>query len=183
MLWDNGVQLERTDGELTVRSEPTTAITKLCGALLAGFALCALIGTRNGIPDASVMEDVVGWIGRIFMVGFFMVSVSFVFPRSVITIFDLRSRQILRKENVFPWLNRARIYSFAEIACVGVNKSDPNDYESARVVMSVLALKNGTKLALGTLNVFRSYVSESDRAKSIDAISEATGIAKCDEGR
>jgi hypothetical protein len=183
MLWDNGVRLERTDDELTVRSEPTTAITKLCGALLAGFALHALINTRNGIPDGSVMEDVVGWIGRIFMACFFIVSISFVFPRSVITIFDLRSRKILRKEKVFPWLNRARTYSFAEIACVGVNKSDPNDYESARVVMSVLALKNGTKLALGTLNVFRSYVSESDRAKSIDAISEATGIAKCDEGR
>src|ERR1700728_4500811 len=113
MRLDGGLRLERTNNELIVRSEPTTATTKLCGVLLAGFALIVLLATW---PTAeSVTQELVRWIGDLFMAAFFVAGVSIALPRSVITIFDLRSRSVLRRENVFPWLNRNRRYSFGQI--------------------------------------------------------------------
>lgn len=55
MRWDGGFRLERTDNELIVRSEPTTTITKLFGALLAGFALWGLLAAWP--PAESVMVE------------------------------------------------------------------------------------------------------------------------------
>jgi hypothetical protein len=181
MRSDSGVRIERTDNELTVRSNPTSAITKWCGALVAGFALSSLIIGWNRSSAENITEDVVGWIGLVLMVIFLVVGISFVFPRSVITVFDLRSQRILRREHVFAWHNRTRTYSFAEIACVGVSRSNTNDDESLPVIMPVISLKNGTMLPLCTLSFVRSEVSDSGCAKSIDAICAATGLQKCDK--
>jgi hypothetical protein len=176
MRLDSSLRLERTDNELIVQSGPTTAITKWFGALLAGFALSGLVATWP--PAESVMQELVRWIGYLFMAAFFVAGVLLVFPRSIITIFDLRSRSILRKENVFPWLNRNRRYSFAQIAGVGIRKSKSDDYDDATDIMPVIVLEGGKILPLATFSIRRSVVDDTDHAKSIDAICAATGLRK-----
>jgi hypothetical protein len=179
MRLDSGLCLERTDNELIVRSEPTTVTTKLCGVLLAGFALIALLATWPAAE--SVTQELVRWIGDLFMAAFFVAGVSIALPRSVITIFDLRSRSVLRKENAFPWLNRNRRYSFAQIRGVGVRKTKSGNYDDAPDHMPVIALEGGKMLPLGTLSIRRSEVDDTDHAKSIDAICAATGLPRCDK--
>jgi len=179
MRFDSGLRLERTDNELIVRSEPTTAITKLFGALLAAFALSGLLAAWP--PAESIMQELVRWIGDLFMAVFFVAGVSFVLPRSVITIFDLRSRSVLRREKMFPWLNRNCRYSFAQIAGVGVRKSKSDDYDDAPDHMPVIVLEGGKTLPLGTFSIRRSEADDTDYAKSINTICAATGLSKCDK--
>lgn len=174
----SGLRLERTDNELIVRSEPTTATTKLCGALLAGFALSGLVATWP--PAESVIQELVRWIGNLFLLGFFVAGISFVLPRSVITIFDLRSRSVFRKEKVFPWLNRNRKYSFAEIAGIGVDRPKSDDHDTVPYHLPVIVLESGKMLQLGTLSIRIRHSTPDDTsyAKSIDAICAATGLSK-----
>ncbi len=173
---DSGLHFERSDDELIVQSEPTSAFTKWIGALFAGFALCWTIAW-NRIDGRS---EVAYWLVLTFGMILIVVSVSIMLPRSVITIFDLRSRRTLRRVNIFGWPYRTRAYSFAEIAGLGVVRGSKID---ERDPMPVIALKNGTMLPLGTFNLNRFHVSDSDCAKSIDAICTATGLQKCDDLR
>jgi hypothetical protein len=109
-----------------------------------------------------------------------VVSVSLVLPRSVITIFDLRSQRALRRVNIFGWPYRTRAYSFAEIAGLGVVRGLKID---ERDPMPAISLKDGTMLPLGTINLNRFHVSDSSCAESIDAICTATGLQKYDNLR
>jgi hypothetical protein len=179
MHLDSGLRLERTDNELIVRSEPTTTTTKLCGALLASFAPSGLLATWP--PAESVEQELVRWTGYFFLAGFFVVGVSFVLPRSVITIFDLRSRSVFRKENIFPWPNRNLRYSFKEIAGLGVDRPKSDDRDTVPYHLPVIVLQSGKMLQLGTFSIRfrRSVTDDTSYAKSIDAICAATGLPRC----
>lgn len=173
---DSSLRFERKDDELIVQSGPTSAFTKWLSALLAGFTLCWTI-TLNRL---DALSEVVYWPGFAFGVTLIVVSISLMLPRSVITIFDLRSRRILRSANIFSRPYRTRRYSFSEIAGVGFVRGSKID---ERDPMPVIALKNGTMLPLGTFNFNRFHVSDSGCAKSIDAICTATGLQKCNDLR
>jgi hypothetical protein len=173
---DSCLRFERTDDDLIVQSEPTSAFTKWLGALFAGFALCWTIAWNR--HDAR--SEVVYWLVLTFGVILIIVSISLMLPRSVITIFNLRSRRILRSINIFGWPYRTHTYSFAEIAGVSFVRGSKID---ERDPMPVIALKNGTMLPLGTFNLNRFHVSDSGCAKSIDTICTATGLQKCDDLR
>jgi hypothetical protein len=170
---DSGLYIERTDDELIVQSEPTSALTKWIGALFAGFALCWTIA----LTRIDAWSEVAHWLVLTFGLILIVVSVSLVLPRSVITIFDLRSQLTLRRVNIFGWPYRIRGYSFAEIAGLGVIRGSKID---ERDPMPAISLKNGTMLPLGTFNLNRFQISDSGCAKSIDAICTATGLQKYD---
>ena len=53
MHLDSGLHIERTDDELIVQSEPTSAFTKWIGALFAGFALCWTIALMRSMLGAK----------------------------------------------------------------------------------------------------------------------------------
>lgn len=173
---DSGLRIERTDDELIVQSEPTSAFTKWIGALFAGFALCWTIALARIDARSKIAYWPVLTFGMILIV----VSVSLMLPQSVITIFDLRSRLALRRVNIFGWPYRTRAYSFAEIAGLGVVRGSKID---ERDPMPAISLKNGTMLPLGTFNLNRFKISDSGCAKSIDAICTATGLQKYDDLR
>jgi hypothetical protein len=170
---DSGLHIERTDNELIVQSEPTSAFTKWIGALFGGFALCWTIALTR-IDDWG---EAAYWLVIIFGIILIVVSVSLVLPRSVITIFDLRSQRVLRRVNVFGWPYRTRGYPFAEIAGLGVVRGSKID---ERDPMPAISLKNGTMLPLGTFSLSRFQISDSGCAKFIDAICTATGLQKYD---
>jgi hypothetical protein len=170
---DSGLHIERTDNELIVQSEPTRAFTKWIGALFAGFALCWIIA----LTRIDAWGEAAYWLVLIFGIILLVVSISLVLPRSVITIFDLRSQRVLRRVNVFGWPYRTRGYPFAEIAGLGVVRGSKID---ERDPMPAISLKNGTMLPLGTFNLSRFQISDSGCAKSIDAICTATGLQKYD---
>src|ERR1700687_67679 len=172
----SGLHIERTDDELIVESEPTSAFTKWIGALFAGFALCWTIA----LARIDARSEVAYWLLLTFGMILIVVSVSLVLPRSVITIFDLRSQRARRRVNVFSWPYRTRGYSFAEIAGLGVVRGSKID---ERDPMPAISLKNGTMLPLGTFNLNRFQISDSGCAKSIDAICTATGLQKCNDLR
>jgi hypothetical protein len=172
----SGLHIERTDDELIIQSEPTSALTKWIGALFAGFALCWTIALTRIDPRSEVAYWIVLTFGMILIV----VSVSLVLPRSVITIFDLRSQRALRRVNIFGWPYRTRAYSFAEIAGLAVVRGLKID---ERDPMPAISLKDGTMLPLGTINLNRFHVSDSSCAESIDAICTATGLQKYDNLR
>jgi len=88
MHLDSGLHIERSDDELIVQSEPTSAFTKWIGALFAGFALCWTIA----LARIDARSEVAYWLLLTFGMILLVVSVSLVLPRSVITIFDLRSQ-------------------------------------------------------------------------------------------
>lgn len=132
---DSGLLIERTDDELIVQSEPTIAFTKWAGALLAGYALCWTMGWNQ----YAARSEVVYRFGLIFGVISIVVSVSLMFPRSVKTIFDLRSRRLLRRMDIFGWRYRTRTYLFAEIAGIGLVRGLKID---ERDPMPVIALGN-----------------------------------------
>jgi hypothetical protein len=170
---DGGLRIDRTDDELIVQSEPTSAFTKWIGALFTGFALYWTIAWYR--HDAR--SEVAYWLVFTFGMILIIVSVSLMFSRSVITIFDLRSQRALRSMNIFGWPYRTRVYSFAEIAGIGFVRGSKID---ERDPMPVIALKNGTMLPLGTSNLNRFHVSDSGCAESIDAICTATSLQRCD---
>ena len=173
---DSGLHIERTDDELIVQSEPTSAFTKWIGALFAVFALCwTIVLTR-----IDAWSEVTYWLVFTFGMILIVVSVSLVLPRSVITIFELRSQRALRRVNIFGWPYRTRAYSFAEIAGLGVVRGLKID---ERDPMPAISLKNGTMLPLGTFNLNRFQISDAGCAESLDAICTATGLQKCNDLR
>jgi hypothetical protein len=150
---DSGLHIERTDDELIVQSEPTSAFTKWIGALFAGFALCWTIA----LTRIDAWSEVAYWLVLTFGMILIVVSVSLVLPRSVITIFDLRSQRALRRVNIFGWPYRTCAFSFAEIAGLGVVrglKIDERDH------MPAISFKNCTMLPLGTFNLNRFQISD-----------------------
>ena len=173
---DSGLHIKRTDDELIVQSEPTSAFTKWIGALFAGFALCWTIA----LVRIDARSEVAYWLVLTFGMILIIVSVSLVLPRSVITIFDLRSQRALRRVNIFGWPYRTCAFSFAEIAGLGVVRGLKID---ERDPMPAISLKDGTMLPLGTFNLTRFYVNDSGCAKSIDTICSATGLQKYDNLR
>jgi hypothetical protein len=172
MHLDSGLHIERSDDELIVQSEPTSACTKWIGVLFAGFGLCWTIA----LARIDARSEVAYWLLLTFGMILIVVSVSLVLPRSVITIFDLRSQRAFRRVNVFGWTYRTRRYSFVD-AGLGVVRGSKID---ERDPMPAISLKNGTILPLGTFNLNRFQISDSGCAKSIDAICTATGLQKYD---
>ena len=176
MPLDSSLHIERTNDKLIVQSEPTGAFTKWIGALFAGFALCWTIA----LARIDARSEVTYWLLLTFGMVLTVASVALVLPRSVITIFDLRSQRAFHRVNVFGWPYRTRGYSFAEIAGLGVVRGSKID---ERDPMPAISLKNGTMLPLGTYNLNRFQISDSGCAKSIDAICTTTGLQKYDNLR
>jgi len=172
----SGLRIKCIDDELIVQSEPTSAFTKRIGALITGFALCWTIA----LTRIDGRSEVSYWLVLTFGIIMIVVSVSLVLPRSVITVFNLRSQRALRRVNIFGWPYRTRGYSFAEIAGLGVVRGSEID---ERDPMPVISLKNGTILPFGLFNLDRFQISDSGCAKSIDTICGVTGLRKFDDLR
>ncbi len=104
-----------------------------------------------------------------------VVGVLSILPRSVITIFNMRSLRLLHRVNIFNSPYRTRAYSFAEIESVGFIRGSKID---ERDPMPTISLKNGTMLPLGVFNLDRFHVSDSGCTEIIDVICTATGLRK-----
>jgi hypothetical protein len=164
-----GLRIERTDDKLIVQSKPMTVFTRLSGAVLCGcFLFWAIflieIGGRSEFAQLL-------WL--IILVGLLFLIVSLQFPRSVDTIFDLKSRRVVRRTNILGRLDCANSYAFAEILGVGVVRGSGID---ERDPMPVILLKDGTVLPFGVFNLNRFYVDDAACAKALDDISMATGL-------
>jgi hypothetical protein len=172
----SGLHIKRRDDELIVQSEPNSAFTKWIGALFTSLALCWTIA----LTRIDGRSEVAYWLVVTFGMMMIAVSISLVLPRSVITIFNLRSQRALRRVNIFGWSYRTREYSFAEITGLGVVRGSKVD---ERDPMPAISLKNGTMLPFGPFNLDRFQISDSGCAKSIDTICAATGLRKYDDLR
>ena len=174
---DIGLHLERKGDELIVRGVRTSIGVKLFGAAFASFSLLWIfLWNRH---DAA--SDLAYASGFLLAAIFIVVGVSLMIPKSVTTIFDLRSRQVRRSVTMLNrWPRHSSSYAFEAVAGVGViwSKNDEHD------LTPVISLKDGTRVPLAPFWSFeRTETSFSACDKSIDAICAATGLPKRDDLR
>lgn len=165
----SGIVLERNEGELIVRSEPSTAPTKWSCALFSGFALLWLIGWNR--HDAQTQSNFVE--GIVTALVFLAIGVLFLLPRSVVTAFDLRARRVTHSVGIFKWRYRTGTIPFDAIG--GIGKA-AGSREDARNSSPVMTLKDGTILPLGVFSFPRGEDNDTACAASIDAICSVTGL-------
>ena len=165
----SGISLERTTGELIVRSEPSTAPTKWSGALFAGFVLLWMAGWN--LHDAQTQFAYEAGLATALVL--LSIGVLFLLPRSVVTVFDLRARCATRSVGLFKWRYRTRTIPFDAIGGIGLA---PGSREDARNSSPVITLKDGTILPLGVFSFSRGEDNDAACAASIDAICAATGL-------
>ena len=165
----SGVALERNDGELIVRSEPSTTPTKWSGALFAGGVLLWLMGWNR--HDAQTEFNFVE--GLLEGLVFLTIGVLFLLPRWIVTVFDLRARYVTHSVGIFRLRYRTKTIPFDAIGDIG---PAPGSREDARNSSPVVTLKDGTILPLGVFSFPRGEDNDSACAASIDAICAATGL-------
>lgn len=92
--------------------------------------------------------------------------------RAVTTVFDLQSRQVRQTVlRLNGWHARTRVYSFADIASVGINLADGT-------FVPKIHLKSGANIRLNATG--RWDVDREAYAAAIDAISIASGLRRQD---
>ena len=171
MASNEGMTIDRSDDALTICSQ-----RRGMNWLGAGFAAFSLYWTLTwNRHDAQ--REAIYWLGLGVGIIFILIGVLLLLPRSILTIFDLRSRRVRRRMNVFGWTYRDQTYAFSEIAGVGIIGGSQRDN---RDPIPILILKTGHKLPLNTIRTYRLDAGESESIKSIETICAATGLQKID---
>ena len=172
---DHGLGLERRGDELIVRGARMSIGPNLFGAAFAGFSLLWIF--YWSYRDAG--NDLAYASGYLVAAIFIIVGVSLMIPKSVVTIFDLRARQVRRSVTMFNrWPRQRNSYAFEAVTGVGVvwSKDDEGD------LIPVIVLTDGTRVPLAPFWSFaRTEASFAACDKSIDAICAATGLPKRDD--
>jgi len=168
---NEGMTIARAGDALIVRSH-RRGINWL-GAAFAAFSLCwTLFWNRHDAQGEAAY-----WSGLGTGIIFTLIGVFLMLPRSVLTIFDLRSECTRRSVNVFGWTYRDQTCPFADIAGVGIIEGSQSDN---RDPMPILRLKAGPTLPLDTVRTYRLDVGESESMRLIEIICAATGLPKLD---
>ena len=159
------LRLEREGESLVLRATNSNA-SWWFGAFFGGFSLFWLLGWIGQEPGVAL------WGGVLMGVAFITIGLFLLLPREVNTIFDLRSRRVLRNVSFCRGLyERRQAYSFDEIAGMGVKEFGSSD--SSYSFMPVMVLRSGKtrRLAVGR----EGYLA---MANTIDDVCSATGSAK-----
>jgi hypothetical protein len=102
------------------------------GAIFAGFAIFFWWGILTGHEDPAYPSFgplVTVPSGVLLPLVFFVVGVSWMLPRTVTTVFDLRSQEIRRTvSRLNGWYIRTRVYPFADVASVGLTQPEHGGY-------------------------------------------------------
>jgi hypothetical protein len=168
---NEGMTIERTDDVLIVRSH-RHGINWL-GAAFAAFSMCwTLFWNRHDAQGEATY-----WSGLGTGIIFILIGVFLMLPRSVLTIFDLRSERVRRSVSVFGWTYRDQTCPFADIAGVGIIAGSQSDN---RDPTPVLRLKAGPTLSLDTVRTYRLDVGKSESMRSIETICAATRLPRLD---
>jgi len=164
---NEGMTIERTDDALIVRSH-RRGINWIAAAFTAFSLYWILSWNRHDAQGEAVY-----WSGLGTGIIFVLIGIFLLLPRSVLTIFDLRSQRVRRSVNVFGWTYRDQSYPFADIAGVGISEGSQSDN---RDPTPVLRLKAGPTLPLDTFRTYRWDVGESEGVNQVEAICAATGL-------
>jgi hypothetical protein len=161
--------IDRSDDALTIRSQ-RRGINWLGAAFVAFSLYWTLSWNRHDARDETTY-----WLGLGTGIIFVLIGILVFLPRSILTIFDLRSRRVRRRVSAFGWTYRDQTYPFSEIAGVGIIEGSQSDN---REPVPILILKTGHQLPLNTTWTYRWDVGESESIKSIETICAATGLQK-----
>jgi hypothetical protein len=143
---DIGLHLERKGDELIVRGVRTSIGVKLFGAAFAGFSLLWIfLWNRH---DAA--SDLAYANGFLLAAIFIVVGVSLMIPKSVTTIFDLRSRQVRRSVSPLRTNDDAIALAF-DVDIAGGFQADGS---CSPMADSCLACRRGRKAGKSTRSVF-----------------------------
>jgi len=112
------------------------------GVLYGGIAVM----WTNSWISAGNWTDPNYWFGSVAGVAFILIGGFFALPRTITTIFDLRSRQVAFNTTIWRY-QRTHIYSFADVAGLGFSQDDDTS------CMPMLKIKNGPSRWLATVNV------------------------------
>ena len=160
------IRLERKDDALVLRA---TKAAWWFGALFGGFSVFWLVGWIRQETGGGLSY----WSGVVMGVAFVLVGLFLFLPREVNTIFDLRSRRVLRNVTFCKGLyERRQAYSFDEIAGLGVKEYGANGSEGYSYI-PVMVLRGGKTRWLAANN--GGYLVW---ANTIDDVCSATGLAK-----
>jgi len=130
------IRLERKDDALVLRA---TNAPWWFGALFGGFFVFWLLGWIRQETGGGLSY----WSGVVMGVAFVLVGLFLFLPREVNTIFDLRSRRVLRNVTFCKGLyERRHVYSFDEIAGLGVKEYGANGSEGYSYI-PVMVLRGG----------------------------------------
>ena len=162
------IELDRSADQLTVRS---TRGPNWFGAIFAGFALFFWWGILTGHEDPAyppVGPLGIVPLGILLPLVLFVVGVSLMLPRTVTTVFDLRSREIRRTmSRLNGWYARTRVYPFGDVESVGLTEPESGGYRPQ------IYLKSGARISL---NVTDRNVDRETYTAAIESISAATGL-------
>jgi hypothetical protein len=160
-------ELVRSVDQLSVRS---TCRTNWAAGIFVAIGIWAFWALAHGHVDPA---NPIGPFERIVIpAAFVVVGAYFMLARTVKTVFDLQSRQVRQTVLRFNgWYTRARVYSFADIASVGVNMADGT-------IVPKIHLKSGANIRLNATG--RWDIDREAYASAIDAISAATGLPRQD---
>jgi hypothetical protein len=161
------LELDRSVDQLTVRS---ASRTNWAAGILVAIGIWALWTIAHAHVDPA---NPIGPFERIVIpMAFVVVGVYFMLSRTVTTVFDLQSQQVRQTVlRLNRWHARTRVYSFADIASVGVNLADGT-------FVPKIHLKSGANIWLNATG--RWDVDREAYAAAIDAISAATGLPRQD---
>jgi len=127
--WEGDLEFDRGTDQLTVRSMRGP---NWFGAIFAGFAIFFWWGILTGHEDPAYPSFgplVTVPSGVLLPLVFFVVGVSWMLPRTVTTVFDLRSQEIRRTvSRLNGWYIRTRVYPFADVASVGLTQPEHGGY-------------------------------------------------------
>ena len=124
------IRLERKDDTLVLRA---TNAAWWFGALFGGFSVFWLLGWIRQETGGGLSY----WSGVVMGVAFVLVALFLFLPREVNTIFDLRSRRVLRNVTFCKGLyERRHVYSFDEIAGLGVKEYGVTAAKATRTYLS-----------------------------------------------
>ena len=162
------MSVDRSDDALIVRS-PHRGINWL-GAVFATFALFWTLSWNR--HDAQG-EDAY-WRGLGIGISFILVGIALLLPRSIVTIFDLRTRRVGRRMSVFGLTYRNQSYPFSEIKGVGIIEGSQDDNRDS---LPVIILKSGAVLTLNTTRTYRVDVGDKEAIDHVVAVCAATALA------
>jgi uncharacterized protein YjeT (DUF2065 family) len=165
------MRIERDGDKLVVTSENTQRF--------AGFFSIA-VGIVILLFVSRINTSSPGWLppmafGAFVALVFIAFGATFLFPRRVTTVFDLRSREVRRTADTPKWWKpmRTQTAPFADIVSIGFNQPDGSEEGTYN---AVIRLRTGNVMSIAA-----SFTGEID-VEAIDQIAATTGLKKWNVG-
>ena len=165
------MHIERDGDKLVVTSENTQQFAGFVSIAIGVAALLLVSRINISAPDGLPSMAIGAFVALVFIA----FGATFLFPRRVTTVFDLRSREVRRTADTPKWWKPMRTQTalFADIVSIGFNQ--PGGSEDG-TYNAVIRLRTG-KVMLITAG----STGEID-AEAIDQIAAVTGLEKWNVG-